>query len=255
VIGFVSLCATHPVSHCDKTLALLVGSYIVNRPQILGISVAIQFAVPILACAGDVYSSTGPTGQRQWSTHVIDSSYKLESELSSPNPSPAPTSAGANKVQLTAKQIALDQRRNKYRPLVEAIARRHGVSDALVMALIEVESNFNPRAISGKGARGLMQLLPSTAAAYGLRNVQDLYDPARNIDIGTRHLKDLLEQHGSQWALAMSSYNAGSQAVRRHGQRIPSYYETMLYVPAVLAIAAQLTAAKDVVPIGTNVHE
>lgn len=191
----------------------------------------------------------------QWSTQVLNSSYKLEPELSSPNPTPAPTSAGVNKVQLTAKQIALDHRRNKYRPLVEAIARRHGVSDALVMALVEVESNFNPRAISRKGAMGLMQLLPSTAVSYGLRSVQDLYDPALNIDIGTRHLKDLLDQHGGQWALAMASYNAGSQAVRRHGQRIPSYYETMLYVPAVLAIAAQLTAAKDVVPNGTLVHD
>lgn len=136
----------------------------------------------------------------------------------------------------------METRRRSLYPLIESAARRHGVNTEMVMALIEVESGFNTHAVSPKGARGLMQLLPATAVRYGLRDVSELHDPARNIDIGIRHLKDLLIHHDGQWTLAMASYNAGQQAVAKHGQRIPGYTETMLYVPAVLAKAARFTS-------------
>jgi soluble lytic murein transglycosylase-like protein len=109
-----------------------------------------------------------------------------------------------------------------------------------VLSLIDVESRFDPQAISPKGARGLMQLLPATAARYGMHALTELHDPQRNIDLGVRHLKDLLQSNQDNWALALAAYNAGNGAVQR-GQRIPAYRETMLYVPAVL-VRAHLTS-------------
>ncbi len=245
------------MNYCEKALVFSARCAIVSTLRQVGLWVAIQSTFLGFSWAGDVYSSTDPAGQLRWSTQALDSSYKLEPALTTLTPTPTSQHNGAvgSSTQVSAKQLALDQRRLTYRPMVETIARRHGVSSLLVMALIEVESNFNPRAISTKGARGLMQLLPSTAAAYGLRHAQELFDPARNIDIGSRHLKALLEKHEGQWALTMASYNAGLNAVSRHGNRIPNYRETMLYVPAVLAIASQLVDPVDTTLVGNPEHE
>ena len=122
--------------------------------------------------------------------------------------------------------------------MIEHYARLHNVPQDLVAALVGVESGFNTRAVSPKGAAGAMQLMPATAARYGVTNPED---PAQNIDAGVRHLKDLLVLHQGNVALALASYNAGQGAVARHGSRIPPYRETMLYVPAVLAAAARGT--------------
>lgn len=109
-------------------------------------------------------------------------------------------------------------------------AERHGVSEHLVAAIIAVESEFYPRAVSRKGARGLMQLMPVTAAIY---NVRDPFDPAENIDGGVRHLKRLMRRYDNNLPLVLAAYNAGEQAVRRHGG-IPPYPETRRYVRRVL---------------------
>lgn len=108
----------------------------------------------------------------------------------------------------------------------------------MVEAVVAVESSLNPAAVSPKGAQGAMQLMPATAARYGLNGPGAWRDPERNIDAGVRHLKDLLSQHGGNVALALAAYNAGAGAVARHQGRIPPYRETMLYVPAVLAKSA-----------------
>jgi soluble lytic murein transglycosylase-like protein len=116
----------------------------------------------------------------------------------------------------------------------------------LVEALVAVESNFNTHAISPKGARGLMQLMPTTAKRYGMKHEQELHNPAKNIDMGVRHLKDLLNLHNGQVSLAIASYNAGQGAVSKYGQRIPQYRETMIYVPAVLAYMARSADSNQV---------
>ncbi len=121
-------------------------------------------------------------------------------------------------------------------PLIEHYARVHRVAPELVAAVVSVESGFNAAAVSPKGALGAMQLMPATAARYGVTNAADA---AQNIDAGVRHLKDLLDLHRGNVALALAAYNAGQGAVARHDGRIPPYRETMLYVPAVLAAAAQ----------------
>ena len=111
-------------------------------------------------------------------------------------------------------------------------AQRHGVPEELVSAVIRVESGFNVRAVSRKGARGLMQLMPGTAAILGVR---DSFDPADNIDGGVRHLRGLLDRYGNNLPLALAAYNAGEGAVNAHGG-IPPYPETQGYVGRILSI-------------------
>lgn len=115
---------------------------------------------------------------------------------------------------------------------IERLAVQHGVDAKLVLAVVATESNFDANAISRKGAVGAMQLMPTTAARYGVTNRKDA---VQNIDAGIRHLKYLLGLYQGNVPLALAAYNAGENAVLRHGQRIPPYRETMLYVPAVLA--------------------
>jgi len=126
---------------------------------------------------------------------------------------------------------AAPDRRQEFDEHVLAAAKLHDVEPALIHAVISAESGYNPKAKSGKGARGLMQLIPETGARYGAK---DLLDPKQNIDAGTRYLKDLMAMFGQDLRLAVAAYNAGEGAVLRYGT-IPPYAETRAYVPRVLS--------------------
>jgi hypothetical protein len=124
---------------------------------------------------------------------------------------------------------AMEIGRDGAEKLVREAADRHNVDPALVRAVIETESNWNPRAYSRKGAGGLMQLIPTTAQRYG---AYDVFNPQQNIDAGVSHLKRLLERYNGNLDLALAAYNAGEGAVdRAHG--IPAFRETQNYVQKV----------------------
>ncbi|MDH5571690.1 MAG: lytic transglycosylase domain-containing protein [Gammaproteobacteria bacterium] len=122
----------------------------------------------------------------------------------------------------------------KFETLIETIAERHDVDQALVKAVIRTESYFNPNATSRKGASGLMQLMPQTARRYG---VIDLYSPQQNLDAGVRYLRDLLQRYDNQLYLALAAYNAGENAVDRFNG-VPPYEETQRYVKKVMKFHA-----------------
>ena len=114
--------------------------------------------------------------------------------------------------------------------LAADVARRHGLDPALVLAVASVESSFKPKAVSPKGALGLMQLMPATATSLG---VEDAFDPETNLEGGSRYLAELLTLYGGDLRRALAAYNAGPGAVKRHGG-IPPYRETRAYVKKVL---------------------
>jgi len=128
-------------------------------------------------------------------------------------------------------------RATQYDAIIEKAAVSAAVEPNLLRAVIVVESGFNSRAVSKKGAVGLMQLMPATASRFGVSN---RYDPMENIRGGAAYLKFLMDRFGHDMSLALAAYNAGEEAVDRNGGQIPPFSETMAYVPRVLKIYRML---------------
>jgi soluble lytic murein transglycosylase-like protein len=136
----------------------------------------------------------------------------------------------------TTRALPSATRTRDYEDLIVEHAQRHGVRQSLVRAVIQVESAFNPYALSNKGAMGLMQLMPATAEQFGVRNA---FNPAENVRAGVAYLRQLLDRYDNDEELALAAYNAGPGAVDRHGQSIPPYAETRNYVSKVNDIAGE----------------
>jgi len=150
-----------------------------------------------------------------------------------PHPEPkaeAPRDTAAATEQATAVDPSVLEK-TPYGEIIASMSEAHGVNPLLVRALIQVESNYRPKARSHKGAMGLMQLMPSTAREYKVRNP---YDPKANIAAGVKHLAKLIEVHGVE--LALAAYNAGEGAVKKFNG-IPPYRETRNYVSKILSLA------------------
>lgn len=119
---------------------------------------------------------------------------------------------------------------SQWQPLLRQVAAEVGVEPALLQAVVQQESGFNPRAVSPAGAAGLMQLMPATATRFGVR---DRFDPEQNLRGGARYLAWLLDHFDHDLDLALAAYNAGEGSVRRHGNQVPPFAETQAYVRAV----------------------
>ena len=146
----------------------------------------------------------------------------------------SPTTSGQILPSKKTTVIALPSKsgqKNPYADLIHTIARKYKMSPELVRAVVKVESNYNRRAVSPKGAQGLMQLMPGTAERFG---VKDSFDPEENITGGIKYLRYLFDEFGEQnLDLVLAGYNAGEEAVRKYGNKVPPYRETQKYVKKV----------------------
>jgi soluble lytic murein transglycosylase-like protein len=202
------------------------------RPIVIGALVA------ALGCAeaarADIYAYTDQAGITHFSNVPNDDRYQLL--LASPADDLAGTATAHRSAHSAAEWLAKSA---QYDALIDRAARADTVQAALVRAVIVVESGFNPKAVSKKGAVGLMQLQPATAQRYGVKN---RFDPDQNVRAGVHYLHDLLARYDSNIELALAAYNAGEDAVERYGRRIPPFPETRNYVPSVMAVYQKLLA-------------
>jgi soluble lytic murein transglycosylase-like protein len=183
----------------------------------------------------ETYQFVGPDGTVHFTNAPSDPRYRRMNGV--PKTSSG-TAEGLLRVPVTVSAMSLTD-------TIRNAAHRHGVSERVVAAVIRVESGFNARAVSPKGARGLMQLMPATAAVLGVRNS---FDPEENIDGGVRHLRGLLDRYGNNLPLALAAYNAGEGAVNNH-RGIPPYPETQAYVERILAIIGDKAHTAAIMPV------
>jgi soluble lytic murein transglycosylase-like protein len=134
---------------------------------------------------------------------------------------------GVSAVRVTVPALAVSHKSAPYEASISEHARRQGVAEDLVRAVIQVESAFNPSALSNRGAMGLMQLMPSTAQEMGVNNP---FDPDQNIRGGVTYLKQLLNRYDQKVELALAAYNAGIGNVEKYGSKVPPFKETRNYV-------------------------
>jgi soluble lytic murein transglycosylase len=195
------------------------------------IRVLIVAACAALACPGlaaaQIYAWRDAQGTLVLSDRKLDSSARTY------------VVPGAPAIRAT-RPLASNGLRARFEPLVLQHSSRNGLRPDLVRAVIQVESGFNPRARSPKGAMGLMQLMPATARLLG---VQNPYDPDQNIRGGTAYLRQLLDRYSGNEQLALAAYNAGSGAVEKYGHTVPPYRETRDYVKKVGSAAGAARAA------------
>ncbi len=165
--------------------------------------------------------------------NITKPSKKLEQRVDfSKNTIPAKKAPGINSASIVNNKMSLVDRLRNYESYVAEASEKFGVKDSLIKAVIAAESSARPDAQSPKNAKGLMQLIDSTAAEMGVKNV---WDPRENILGGAKYLKQLLERHDGDETLALASYNAGPGAVKKHGG-IPPFNETKQYVARVIRL-------------------
>ena len=186
--------------------------------------VALCAAVVAQASATEIYRSYDAAGKPIFSDRPVNRTSQVFAVFDGTTLWPRAGTGPVTLPQLAARRKAIE-------PLVQRVAGTYGLHAGLLKAIIEVESGFNARARSPKGAIGLMQVMPATAARYGQF---DLYSPEQNVDVGARYLRDLLRMFNGDVRLAVAAYNAGENAVIRHGRRVPPYQETIKYVPMVM---------------------
>ena len=192
----------------------------------------LPFALAAIPCSADIFRHVDAEGRVTFTDVRIDKRSVLI--MKTPRPAPAPAMASADAPAAASIRPAayrVPHAGKHYGDMIARVAREQQVDPALLHAVVTVESGYNPRARSPKGATGLMQLMPATAKRYG---VTDIHDPVQNLSGGARYLRDLLGMFNNNLRLAIAAYNAGEGAVMKSGNAIPPYAETRAYVPKVL---------------------
>jgi hypothetical protein len=177
----------------------------------------------------DIYSFTDANGTQSFSNIPTDDRYVLV--LHAEEAKTVPAEAAASGVHKDAA-INGSQQKTLAAEINRAAVMYH-LDPALLHAVIATESGYETRALSRRGAMGLMQLMPDTARRYG---VTDPFNPAQNIQAGTQHLNSLLKRFGNNLSLALAAYNSGENNVLKYGTRIPPFSETRAYVPKVMRL-------------------
>ena len=153
---------------------------------------------------------------------------------------PLPTEAHTRRRNTSDISSALT-RAARYHPAIKAAAARYSVDPHLLWTVGYLETRFQPRCVSPKGARGMMQFIPSTGRRYGLFTRRDLHDPLRSIDAAARYIRDLDAIFGGRVDLVLAGYNAGEYAVINSRYRVPPYRETRSYVARGLSVFKRIT--------------
>jgi soluble lytic murein transglycosylase-like protein len=200
-----------------------------RAPNELALLFAILWFAPGSLAHGTIYSFVDAAGTVHYSNVPVDERFVPLAAMEDPAQVPQTVSSYLAKAATYSK-------------LIEGAARDNRIEPALVKAVLVVESGGDPKAVSRKGASGLMQLMPETARRYG---VSDVFDPAQNIRGGARYLHDLAQRYQNDVELILAAYNAGPQAVDRQGRRIPQLHETLEYVPRVMQLYRKLAALTE----------
>jgi soluble lytic murein transglycosylase-like protein len=244
-------------------------------------------AVRAFACAGallallgagharaDVWGYVDADGKAHVATEKLDDRYQLFFRGRTNADAPAvPIASDGPDDALTRtaiyRRVVNHPNVERFAPLIARYAKQNQLDGALVKAVVAAESAFEPQAVSAKGALGLMQVIPETAARYGVTEdrhrtiAQKLFDPAINLQVGTRYLRDLLAMFAGDVPLALAAYNAGENTVLRYDRQVPPYPETQEYVrlvqqfqalyrpPAPAPVAAPAGPMRIRVPIRT----
>ncbi len=213
-------------------------------------AVVMLVALHAIAARADLWAYVDEQGRSHVANRQVDSRYQLffkgDTTLDVPNAGETEREHALAALAGTPLYARATNERlsRRYASLIETHARANGLDPALVKAVIAVESSFDPVALSARGAIGLMQIIPETGARYGLvpddrRDVEaKLRDPATNVRIGTRYLRDLLARFGNDVSLALAAYNAGEGNVVSRANTVPPFAETRDYVRLVRQVYA-----------------
>jgi soluble lytic murein transglycosylase-like protein len=188
-----------------------------GSPRSVCLALVIAGVVSAAPASAQIYTWRDANG------HLVLSNVRTESGA----PAAAATYAVPRAETVRATRYVAADRGWQYENLISEHSLLNGVRSDLVRAVMQVESAFNPNAISPKGAMGLMQLMPATMRQYGVLNA---FNPAENVRAGVAYLRDLLDRYSNNEELALAAYNAGPGAVDKHGQAVPPYRETRNYV-------------------------
>ena len=218
--------AVEPELKLSELWSIMTDMSILLKNSVIAIFISGLLAMPVSA---DIYKYRDAEGRIYFSDEPMRGNYRLLQRFGM-NGQVKP------RAQSRVNYAAVEVNKERFTPLIETVAKETLIRPELLHAIIRAESAYDPNAVSRKGAVGLMQLMPGTAQRYG---VTDRRNPQQNLRGGATYFRDLLIQFDFELKLAIAAYNAGENAVIRHGNKIPDYQETQNYVTKVLKFYRQ----------------